>query len=315
MSSVASRDVMNRVKGSQCEFWFTSQDGLQIACSQWPSTGPARGVFQIAHGMGEHSGRYSELIAVLQKAGLVVYANDHRGHGRTVVSREQFGDFGKGGFDLLVADMVELTRIAKEENPGIPFILLGHSMGSFAAQQYIFDHSRSIDGLVLSGSGILDGLRKLVSSAKGKNNNFLNARFEPARTPFDWLNGDARMVDAFIDDPLCFGALQSASAESFLAASDRLADPFALSKIRPDLPVYLFSGSDDPVGQQLEGVRTLIERYRKAGIRDISHDFYEDGRHEMLNELNRGEVRTNLLVWFSTVLRDQSHPGEALCPQ
>ena len=176
---------MNTTKNSHHEFRFTSKDGLQIACSRWQSRGPARGVIQIAHGLGEHSGRYSELIAVLQEAGIVVYANDHRGHGRTVTSPQHFGDFGEGGFDLLVQDMVELTLIAKEENPDKPLILFGHSMGSFAAQQYVLDNSDSIDGLTLSGSGILDGLLKLASSAGREKYNFLNARFEPARTPFD----------------------------------------------------------------------------------------------------------------------------------
>ena len=267
---------------------------------------------QIAHGMGERSGRYSEVIAALQEAGLVVYANDHRGHGRTARSPEHFGDFGEGGFDLLVEDMVELTRIAKKENPAPPFILFGHSMGSFAAQQYVLDHSHSVDGLALSGSGSLDGLEKLATSALAKKCNFLNARFEPARTPFDWLSRESCVIDAFMNDPLCFPTLQPKSAESFLAASTHLADPVALSKIRSDLPIYLVSGSEDPVGQQLEGVRTLIDRYRKAGVRDVSYDFYECGRHEMLNELNRGQVRTNLLVWLSKVLRDKFHHSEAL---
>jgi Lysophospholipase len=293
---------MTATNNSHHEFRFTSEDGLQIACSRWQSRGPARGVIQIAHGLGEHIGRYSDLIAVLQEAGLAVYANDHRGHGRTGASAKQLGDFGEGGFDLLVQDMVELTLLAKEENPEKPFVLLGHSMGSFAAQQYVLDHSYTIDGLALSGSGILDGLAKLARRAVPKKNNFLNAAFEPARSPFDWLCRDPRVVDAFINDPLCFGALEPASAQSFLAASTRLADPDALAEIRPDLPVYLFSGSNDPVGQQLEGVRTLIERYHKAGLSDISCDFYEGGRHEMLNEPNRGRVRTNLLAWLSGVL-------------
>jgi alpha-beta hydrolase superfamily lysophospholipase len=315
MSSPRSRALMNAMKNSQHEFRFTSQDGLQIACSRSQSRGPVRGVVQIAHGMGEHSGRYSELIAALQEAGFVVYANDHRGHGCTAASPEQFGDFGKGGFDLLVEDMVELTLIAKKENPAKPFILFGHSMGSFAAQQYILDHSHSIDGLALSGSGILDGLAKLANSAAAQKYNFLNARFEPARTPLDWLSRDPRVIDVFMNDPLCFPTLQPKSTESFLAASTRLADPDALSKIRPDLPMYFFSGSEDPVGQQLEGVRTLIERYRKAGVRTISQDFYEGGRHEMLNELNRGQVRTNLLAWLSAMLRDQSHGSQPLWAQ
>jgi alpha-beta hydrolase superfamily lysophospholipase len=302
---------MNATNNSHYEFWLTSQDGLQIACSRWQSHGPARGVLQIAHGLGEHMGRYSDLIAVLQDAGLVVYANDHRGHGRSAASPKQLGDFGEGGFDLLVQDMVELTLIAKEENPEKPVVLLGHSMGSFAAQQYVLDHGYSIDGLALSGSGILDGVAKLARSAVPESNNFLNASFEPARTPFDWLSRDPRVVDAFMNDPLCFGALQPSSAQSFLAASTRLADPDALSEIRPDLPMYLFSGGNDPVGQQLQGVRTLMDRYHKAGVSDISYDFYEGGRHEMLNEPNRGQVRANFLVWLSGVLGDLSHPGES----
>ena len=286
------------------EFRFTSSDGLRIACDRWDSRGPARGVVQIAHGMGEHIGRYVGLIEVLVSAGLTVYGNDHRGHGRTAPSSAQFGDFGTGGFDLLVEDMVLLTRIAREETPALPLILLGHSMGSFAAQQYVLDHSEEIDGLILSGSGALDGLARLASSAPaGKN--ILNAFFEPARTPFDWLSRDSAVVDAFINDPLCFAELQPAAFASFLAAADRLSDPISLHNIRDDLSIYLFSGSEDPVGQQLEGVELLMYRYRRAGIYDISHDFYPGGRHEMLNEINRGEVRAHLLAWITAVLERQ----------
>ena len=283
------------------EFQFTSTDGLRIVCFRWDSRVPCRGIVQIAHGLGEHIGRYLGLIEVLAEAGLVVYGNDHRGHGRTALSSTHFGDFGQGGFRLLVEDMVRLSAIAKEENPEKPFILLAHSMGSFAAQQYVLDHSDSIDGLALSGSGALDGLARLAKSAP-PGDNILNAAFAPARTPFDWLSRDPTVVDAFMNDPLCFGALQPAANESFFAASPQLADPSRLRQIRQDLPIYLFSGSEDPVGQQLEGVRVLIGRYHKAGIRNIRHHFYRGGRHEMLNEINRGEVRTNLLLWIFAVL-------------
>src|SRR5262249_19320387 len=150
----------------------------------------------------------------------------------------------------------------------------------------------------LSGSGALDGLVRVASSAPaGKN--ILNAAFEPARTPFDWLSRDSAVADAFINDPFCFAQLQPAAAASFLAAGSRLSDPINLRRIRKDLPIYLFSGSEDPVGQQLEGVRTLMDRYHKAGIYNITHDFYSGGRHEMLNEINRGEVQARLLDWMS----------------
>jgi alpha-beta hydrolase superfamily lysophospholipase len=294
------------------EFRLTSKDGLRVACARWDSRGPVLGVLQIAHGMGEHIGRYTTLIEVLIEAGLSVYGNDHRGHGRTAASAKQFGEFGEGGFDLLVDDMIRLGRIAREENRNKPFILLGHSMGSFAAQLYVLDHSREVDGLALSGSGALDELARLASSSL-PGENILNAPFEPARTPFDWLSRDSAVVDAFIHDPLCFATLKPEANSSFFAAADRLSDPVSLRKIRPDLSVYLFSGSRDPVGQQLEGVQVLIERYQKAGFHDISQDFYPGGRHEMLNEINRGQVRANLLRWISAVLENKkSGPETAL---
>src|SRR5262245_30365413 len=286
------------------EFRFTSTDGLLVACARWEGRAPVRGVVQIAHGIGEHIGRYAGTIEALVEAGLTVYGNDHRGHGRTAPSPAYLGDFGEGGFDLLVEDMVRLSRIVREENGDAPFILLGHSMGSFAAQQYALEHSREIDGLILSGSGALDGLaRRARSAPPGKN--ILNASFEPARTPFDWLTRDSAVVDEFIDDPRCFAELQPAAFASFLAAASRLADPVRLRTIRNDLPIYLFSGSEDPVGEQLDGVKVLIERYRRAGIYYISHDFYPGGRHEMLNEINRDEVRTRLLSWISALLERQ----------
>ena len=291
------------------KFRFTSTDGLRIACARWDSRGPVLGVVQIAHGMGEHIGRYTGLIEVLIEAGLSVYGNDHRGHGRTAPSAKRFGDFGEGGFDLLVDDMIRLGRIAREENPNKPFILLGHNMGSIAAQQFVLDHSQEIDGLALSGSGALDELARLASSAL-PGENIMNAPFEPARTPFDWLSRDSMVVDEFIHDPLCFAALKPAACTSFFAAADRLSDPASLRKIRPDLPVYLFSGSRDPVGQQLEGIQVLIERYQKAGLHDISQDFYQGGRHEMLNEINRCQVRANLLRWISVVLEDKESGPE-----
>ena len=278
-------------------FLLTSPDGLCITCARWDSRGPARAVVQIAHGMGEHMGRYAGTVDALVAAGLTVYANDHRGHGRSAHS--QLGEFGRGGFELLVQDMVRLSEIAREKDPGLPLLLLGHGMGSFAAQRYIIDHSHEIDGLILSGSGTLEGFARVPETA---GSNLLNAAFEPARTPFDWLCRDQTIVDAFMADPLCFEDLRPDSLVSFLGAAPRLHDPAALRRIRGDLPIYLFSGSEDPVGQQLRGLHKLIGRYRDAGLRDIAFDFYPGGRHEMLNEINRYQVQTRLLGWISQTL-------------
>ena len=289
-------------------FRFTSADGLSIACVKWGNREDVRGVVQIAHGLGEHIGRYAELADTLTQAEFVVYGNDHRGHGLTAEPSDSFGDFGPGGFDQLVEDMISLRVIAKNEHPRKPYILLGHSMGSFAAQQFVLDHSHSIDGLALSGSGTLDGLVRVAQSiAPGEDPmKLMNAAFEPARTPFDWLSRDNAEVDAFIKDPLCFPSLKPESIQSFLGAFPRLADPQEIRKMREDLPLYIFSGSDDPIGQRLEGVRVLIDHYRSAGLTSIAHDFYSGGRHEMLHELNRRDVITNLLVWLSGILEKRS---------
>jgi alpha-beta hydrolase superfamily lysophospholipase len=289
-------------------FEFTSTDGLAIACVKWVRPQKVRGVIQIAHGLGEHMGRYAELAEILLEDEFAVYGNDHRGHGLTAKPSGSFGEFGPGGFDQLVEDMVSLRVIAKDEHRGKPYILLGHSLGSFAAQQFILDHGHSIDGLMLSGSGALDGLARLAQSVpKGKDPmKLMNAAFEPARTPFDWVSRDNAEVDAFIADPLCFASLTASSMESFVGAFERLADPSEIRKVRDDLPIYIFSGGDDPVGQKLAGVRVLIDRYRSAGITSISHDFYQGGRHEMLHETNRRDVITNLLVWLSDSLEKAS---------
>jgi alpha-beta hydrolase superfamily lysophospholipase len=281
-------------------FLLTSSDGLCITCARWDSRGQARAVVQIAHGMGEHMGRYAGAVDALVAAGLTVYANDHRGHGLSAHS--QLGALGRGGFELLVQDMVRLSEIAREENPDLPLLLLGHDMGSFAAQRYIIDHSHEIDGLILSGSGALEGLAR-AALPETAGSNLLNAAFEPARTPFDWLCCDQAIVDAFIADPLCVEDLPPDSLVSFLGTAPRLYDPVALRKIRCDLPIYLFSGSGDPVGQRLRGLHTLIGRYRDARLRDIASDFYPGGRHEMLNEINRRQLQTRLLGWISETLQ------------
>ena len=283
-------------------FTFKSSDGLSISCVRWSSPHPVRGVVQVAHGLGEHVSRYEELAQLLVRVGFVVYGNDHRGHGLTA-SRGRFGDFGSGGFDQLVEDMVSLRVIAKEEQPGQPLVLLAHGMGSFAAQQLVLDHSHSIDGLVLSGTGALDGLaRSAQGMSVADSMTLLNASFEPARTPFDWLNRDNAEVDSFLSDPLCFASLEPGSMGSFVDAFPRLVDPREIHNVREDLPIYVVAGSEDPVGKRLEGVRLLLERYRTAGLRSLAHDFYAGGRHEMFHEINRLEVFTNLLVWLSGIL-------------
>ena len=183
------------------DFAFKSDDGLEIAYYRWRAPRKPVGIVQIAHGMGEHSWRYDHVAAALNDAGYHVFANDHRGHGRSAPSRESLGDFGAGGWNALVADMVMLTRLARTREGRLPVVLLGHSMGSFAAQQYVLDNSDAIAGLVLSGSAAVDKLN--IDPSREADLTAFNAAFEPARTQHDWLSRDPAAVDAYEADPLC----------------------------------------------------------------------------------------------------------------
>src|SRR5262249_53190831 len=162
---------------------------------------------------------------------------DHRGHGKTARSREQLGDFGDGGWDALVRDMVALTQHARAECPNRPIILLGHSMGSFAAQQYILEHGALISGLVLSGSAAFDKL--FVDLDAEVDLTAINRAFEPARTPFDWLSRDPKAVDAYMADSLCGFGVNKESTRSMAASMRRTTQADALGRIPKHLPVYI----------------------------------------------------------------------------
>ncbi len=278
-------------------FTFDGADGAKIFTYRWLPSEPVRGVLQVSHGMGEHAVRYREPLQPLIDSGIAIYANDHRGHGRTAQNKSELGDFGPSGFARVVDDMARLSRIVREENPGRNLILLGHSMGSFAAQIYVVDNSNLIDGFILSGSAAFDMLQNprgglsTIGDGMGKT-----------RTPFDWLSRDEKEVDAYIADPLCGFTVNDASRASMFAAGAGAVDPQALARIRKDLPFYIFAGDKDPINADLSRLWPLVERYQAAGITDIETDFYSGGRHEMLNETNRNEVVANLRSWIERVI-------------
>lgn len=278
------------------EFSFPSSDGLEIAYYRWRAPGRAVGIVQIAHGMGEHALRYEPLAAFLNAAGFHVFANDHRGHGRTAKGPDSLGDFGDGGWDALVEDMVSLSKFARLREGKLPLVLLGHSMGSFAAQQYLLDHSDLIAAAVISGSVAIDKLP--IDPSKEPDLTAFNQAFEPARTPYDWLSRDPVAVDAYVADPLCGFGVNQRSIASMAAAAKRLSDPAEISRIRKDLPIYILAGDADPINHGLEWLKPLADRYRAAGISNVTERYYQNGRHEMLNETNRDEVMRDLLEWM-----------------
>jgi alpha-beta hydrolase superfamily lysophospholipase len=167
-------------------------------------------------------------------------------------------------------------------------------------QAYLLDHSALVDGAALCGTAAVDHLAKLVEDPSGLG--LLNAPFEPARTPFEWLSRDPAQVDAYIADPLCGFALTPASMMSVFAQAQRLADPQELKRIRPGFPLYVFVGDEDPVNQKTAWVTPLIARYKAAGL-DVTVDIYPGARHELLNETNRTAVEGRLLAWLEKAFR------------
>jgi alpha-beta hydrolase superfamily lysophospholipase len=279
---------------------IAASDDKPIQVYKWTSRAPSRGIVQIAHGMGEHALRYRPVAQALAEAGYIVYANDHRGHGELAAKANSLGDFGPQGFAVLVDDMTQVTRMARNADKDKPLVLLGHSMGSFAAQLYVLDHSGLLDGVALSGTTALDLLGAAAMAGRWKLED-LNASFEPARTPFDWLSRDKAIVDAYIADPLCGFNVNAESYGSLFAVAPRLATAAEIGRIRRDLPIFLFVGGLDPVNAKLTWFQPLVDRYREAGLTDVSWHVYGNARHEVLNEINRAEVVANLLAWIDRV--------------
>lgn len=264
-------------------FRYEGADGSGLAGFRWGGTAKPKAVLQLAHGAGEHSGRYREPLTPIVEAGYLVYAADHRGHGLTS-GMSHLGDFGLGGAPAAVDDMAVLSRRARSENPHLPLILFGHSMGAMFSQAYILDHSALIDALVLSGTA---GPGRLSADS-------LNSGYPNPRTEYDWLSRDAAEVDQYIADPFCGIRFTPKSGASFMSLRERDMGPAALAKIKQGLPTYVFVGDQDPINQKLTRLTPLIDAYKAAGL-DVEQKVYPGGRHEMLNETNRAEVVADLL--------------------
>ena len=289
-------------------FSYTSADGTQIAVYRWDPAGEPRAAVQLTHGMGEHAQRYDHVARALNDAGFVVYAQDHRGHGASA-DPAALGDLGQDSWPGLVDDIGLLSARIRAEHPDLPLILLGHSMGSFAVQQYLLDHSADVDGAVLTGTAAIDLLEGALDLDRPIDLAMFNAPFQPARTDYDWLSRDEAMVDAYVDDPGCGFGIDTDSARAMFAGARRGADPAQVAAIRSSLPVYIAVGEADPVNAGLALLTPLTERYKAAGLTDVTIRTYPGARHEILNEINRDEVIAELTSWLDRVVASSSQPS------
>jgi alpha-beta hydrolase superfamily lysophospholipase len=313
----------------QDETYFESYDGTKLFLYRWSADEQAerpRAVLHIVHGMAEYALRYRRLAEKLTAAGIEVWAADQRGHGKT--ADPKVNEKGRGGLLGHCADgrgYVRVTRDVhaingeiKKTRPNVRLFLLGHSWGSFIVQNYIEEYSGNfkIDGCVLSGTkgpgdimvkiglpvmtllAFFCGQRRGLSLARSMADGAYNKPFTPNRTPFDWISRDEQEVDKYVSDPLC-GKLCSLGFYRDLAKIlSGIHRTKAMSKISKSLPLYVFSGSADPVGDMGASPTALVNAYRNIGIGDLEFVLYPGARHETLNETNREEVMDNLLSWI-----------------
>lgn len=305
-------------------FVFNGSDLQKIQAYQWPASGTPRACVQIVHGMGEHALRYSAFAEFLNLQGITVYANDHRGHGQTATDKTALGYFADNdGWALCIRDLSILTGIIKENHPGLPVIMLGHSMGSFMGRSYIIQYPDRLSGIILSGTGThspllifagksLTQIQRLFMGKKHRNQTVhqmsfgaFNKRIQNPRTAYDWLTRDEKIVDQYIADDYCGFVCTTGFFSDLFDGLKMINDARQIRKVRPDLPVLLASGEEDPVGNYSKGVKQAAEKFRRAGIADLTMKFYPGARHEIINEINRDEVWNDLLHWINTNIDKQ----------
>ena len=300
-------------------FWLTANDHSRLSVNQWLPDSPPRAVVMLSHGMAEHSGRYARLADALCRAGYGVYALDQRGHGRTA-DEGILGLYAeKDGWNKVVGDLASLNQHIGQQQPDLPIILLGHSMGSYIAQGYLLHHSASLHGAILSGSNfqpvalyraaqIIARIERARQGLRGRSAliDFLsfgsfNKAFKPNRTKFDWLSRDPVEVDNYINDPLCGFRCTNQLWIDLLGGLQQISKVSNLAQIDPGLPILVMGGDCDPVSEG-KRLKDLAHALREAGCQDVQLTLYPQARHEVFNETNRDEVTADLLTWLDQAL-------------
>jgi alpha-beta hydrolase superfamily lysophospholipase len=296
-------------------------DGVKLAVYAWPPPAAPKAAIQIAHGLAEHAARYDRLARALTQAGYAVYGSDHRGHGKTARDPSELGFFAASdGFDKVVSDQFAVNRFVAARHPGLPIVLLGHSFGSFVSQAYLFEHADSVRAVVLSGTTsanpllVAPGLAlayaerlRLGPRAKSKLLQQLsfgsyNDAFKPVRTEFDWLSRDPDEVDKYVADPSCGFDTSVQGWIDLFGGLLRIGSSARQRRLPSTLPVYLLSGTADPVGDMGKGPTRLQQQYQAAGIKRVKLNLYPTARHELVNETNRDQVTDELIAWLDDTL-------------
>lgn len=302
-------------------FEFKDDQQFTLQGYRWMQCNKPRAVLQIAHGMAEHAARYQTFAEFMNREGILVYAHDHRGHGKTASRQGIRGYFAtEKGWERCVEDMFRLNSMIHEAHPGLPVFLLGHSMGSFLSRTFIQQHGGRLQGCILSGTathpaGLLTAamtiarLQSLFTGTLHPNKllnhlsfGHFNKKIPNPKTPFDWLTRDEKIVADYVADPDC-GFVCTTGFFIDLFHGLRLINRLdAIQQAPPGLPVFLISGTADPVGDYGDGVRAAMKKLEEAGMKDLRIKLYEGARHEILNELNKKEVYRDILDFMATLI-------------
>jgi alpha-beta hydrolase superfamily lysophospholipase len=290
---------------------------------EWlPDDGDVKAVLQISHGITEHIGRYGAFARFMTGCGFAVIGNSHLGHGRTAATEDALGLFPEqDGWLTAVRDLRIVYDHARARYPGLPYFLLGHSMGSFLARTFMILYPEALTGCVLSGTGqqnaclIRAGLmlsaaeiRLFGPAYRSARVNLLcfgayNRRIKPRRTPCDWLTRDNELAGRFLADNTCGFVPSVGMLSNMLCGIHFVGARRHVEKMRKNLPLLLISGDQDPVGDYGAGVRKVARLWERAGIRDVTMKLYPGARHELLNETNRLEVYGDILAWLNEKMR------------
>ena len=303
------------------DFYFESCGKGNIHCCEWLPNGQIRAVLQIVHGIAEHVYRYDHFANFLNSKGIAVVAHDHMGHGKSI-GRNGIRGYFHGGWFHAVEDAYRLLQSTQAHFPGVPYILFGHSMGSFVARTILMEHPDcKLSGAIICGSAwqskaplaMALPICRLVCKIQGEQNEsaFLqslcfgsyNKRIEHPRTSTDWLSRDYKQVDAYNADPLCGFTATAGLYRDMLTGIAHIQKPEQLAKMDKELPVYLVAGGDDPVGNYGSGMKQLKKAFEDSGMKHVSLKLYPLCRHEILNEINRDEVYEDTFDWIVHVLR------------
>lgn len=301
------------------EFYFDSRDGEhKLHAVKWiPEVEKPVCILQIVHGMAEYIERYDEFATYLANKGILVVGDDHLGHGKSVNPGEPYGYFCKEDAPtVLVRDEHRLKKMIQEQYVGVPYIILGHSMGSYITRNYLLRYGSGINGVIVMGTGMPSRAVVMAATALaaiqrvfcgGEHVSKLidraafgsyNKRIKSPKTDFDWLSSNEENVQRYLKDTLCGFVFTVNGFQTVFKLIRNLYDKEKLKTMPKNLPVFFVAGAEDPVGDYGRSVERVYQSYKELGMENVQMKLYPGDRHEILNETDREDIYGDIYRWL-----------------